>query len=272
MFKRKKKKTGCETPEFKKTTLPPNHNFGWQPTKSLDTKPPKPPTSGSNVVKPNPNYIPPASVTKPRTMIYSMKLEDLEDWVKTKAQIGDIAYYYDRMLDHHYIYCYRKPDDNPFWIMMQPEILEKYFKTENKGEDIMTGTINCTYETPCGWCTKWDKKCDKKIGCVHNDPTGPNGAMGTLYNCEHNDKAQRGLRVKINPIDDACDSTDAMNVVDTAIGEIKLLETIMETEKYSDSVYNSFRKEVCAACMCQECIQSQMDIVQCPKFENYFEV
>ena len=21
----------------------------------------------------------------------------------------------------------------------------------------------CTYETPCGWCTKWDKKCDKKI-------------------------------------------------------------------------------------------------------------
>ena len=22
----------------------------------------------------------------------------------------------------------------------------------------------CQYETPCGWCTKWDKKCDKKIG------------------------------------------------------------------------------------------------------------
>lgn len=27
----------------------------------------------------------------------------------------------------------------------------------------MIGTINCKYETPCGWCTKWDKKCDKKI-------------------------------------------------------------------------------------------------------------
>ena len=25
-------------------------------------------------------------------------------------------------------------------------------------------TMRCTYETPCGWCTKWDKKCDKKIG------------------------------------------------------------------------------------------------------------
>ena len=23
----------------------------------------------------------------------------------------------------------------------------------------------CPYETPCGWCTKWDKKCDNKIGC-----------------------------------------------------------------------------------------------------------
>ena len=27
----------------------------------------------------------------------------------------------------------------------------------------MFGTMNCTYETPCGWCTKWDKKCDRKI-------------------------------------------------------------------------------------------------------------
>jgi hypothetical protein len=51
------------------------------------TPPPPPPTSGSNAVKPNPNYIPPASVKK-----------------------------------------------------------------------------SCPYELPCGWCTKWDKKCDKKIG------------------------------------------------------------------------------------------------------------
>lgn len=37
----------------------------------------------------------------------------------------------------------------------------------------------CPYETPCGWCAKWDKKCDKKIG------------------------PEQGQRVKINPIDDA---------------------------------------------------------------------
>ena len=59
---------GFKTPEFRKTTPPPkpNPNLGWQPAKSSDTKPPKPPTSGSNAVKPNPNYIPPASVAKPK--------------------------------------------------------------------------------------------------------------------------------------------------------------------------------------------------------------
>ena len=49
MFKRKKKKTGIQMPEFiSKVSMPP-------------VKPPKPPTSGSNAVKPNPNYVPPAS-------------------------------------------------------------------------------------------------------------------------------------------------------------------------------------------------------------------
>lgn len=42
------------------------------------------------------------------------------------------------------------------------------------------GTINCVYETPCGWCSKWDKKCDKKI-------------------------SERGQRAKCNPVDDAMD-------------------------------------------------------------------
>ena len=27
----------------------------------------------------------------------------------------------------------------------------------------MIGTTNCIYETPCGWCSKWDKKCDNKM-------------------------------------------------------------------------------------------------------------
>jgi hypothetical protein len=32
----------------------------------------------------------------------------------------------------------------------------------------MIGTFNCIYETPCGWCSKWDKKCDTRIPC-HSD-------------------------------------------------------------------------------------------------------
>lgn len=42
----------------------------------------------------------------------------------------------------------------------------------------MMGTINCVYETPCGWCSKWDKKYDKKT-------------------------PERRQRAKCNPIDDA---------------------------------------------------------------------
>lgn len=47
-------------------------------------------------------------------------------------------------------------------------------------------TMQCTYLTPCGWCTKWDKKCDKKIG--NND-----------------DRPKRGLRAKCNFIYDTAD-------------------------------------------------------------------
>lgn len=47
----------------------------------------------------------------------------------------------------------------------------------------MIGTINCVYETPCGWCSKWDKKCDNKI-------------------------PERGQRTKCNPVDEVIDVID----------------------------------------------------------------
>lgn len=82
--KRTDNKTGCKTPKFREPTVLPQYEVPPMPP----VKPPLPPTSGSNAVKPNPNYIPPTSVKE-----------------------------------------------------------------------------TCTYETPCGWCSKWDKKCDRKIGC-----------------------------------------------------------------------------------------------------------
>ena len=40
----------------------------------------------------------------------------------------------------------------------------------------------CPYETPCGWCAKWDKKCDKKIGCnTDNKPQRGLRANAGLY-------------------------------------------------------------------------------------------
>lgn len=36
----------------------------------------------------------------------------------------------------------------------------------------MIGTDRCVYETPCHWCFKWDKKCDKQIGnSIKSEPT-----------------------------------------------------------------------------------------------------
>lgn len=36
---------------------------------------------------------------------------------------------------------------------------------------ISTVTYVCPYELPCGWCTKWDKKCDKNI--IDGDDSKP---------------------------------------------------------------------------------------------------
>lgn len=56
----------------------------------------------------------------------------------------------------------------------------------------MIGTINCVYETPCGWCSKFDKKCDcmaQKIEenndyCDHHWETcGASGAR-IMYHCK----------------------------------------------------------------------------------------
>lgn len=34
----------------------------------------------------------------------------------------------------------------------------------------MMGTMFCQYETPCGWCTRLNKECTAKGGCVKPGP------------------------------------------------------------------------------------------------------
>ena len=53
------------------------------------------------------------------------------------------------------------------------------------GSKVKAKKATCTYETPCGWCTKWDKKCDNKIGCGDEN------------------KLKRGIGIKMRPLDEA---------------------------------------------------------------------
>ena len=34
----------------------------------------------------------------------------------------------------------------------------------NVGSSVQRPKKPCAYETPCGWCSKWDKKCENVIG------------------------------------------------------------------------------------------------------------
>ena len=86
-------KNKCKTPKFRKPTPPPNPNCDWQPTNPTSTKPPKTPTSGSNAVKPNPNYVPPASVKHQRNKaMYGLKLhipfEDLDTYIHDHIEVA----------------------------------------------------------------------------------------------------------------------------------------------------------------------------------------
>lgn len=61
-----------------------------------------------------------------------------------------------------------------------------------------------------------------------------------------------------------------------ALNELEMLEELVEdinVDKYSESVYTSFRNEVCYYCFNQtQCECTKLDIVKCPKFETYYEI
>lgn len=84
----------------------------------------------------------------------------------------------------------------------------------------MIGSSNCIYETPCGWCSKWDKKCDRKIG--KDSPT-----PSDIYTPEEIREKYISTLTQVKPIDTSltdsatsisskpkrcgsCDKTDGM--------------------------------------------------------------
>ena len=44
----------------------------------------------------------------------------------------------------------------------------------------MMGTFDCIYETPCGWCSKWDRKCDREISNTHDHQWEPTNSGGSF--------------------------------------------------------------------------------------------
>jgi len=100
-------------------------------------------------------------------MFYSIMLDELDEWIKTKAQPGDIACGHnrrDRSDKHCYLYVYKGPDNNPYWIKFQDDIVDKYIEEINKlkvEETKMNKTCdNCKYFKNLpgrfSWCSHKD--------------------------------------------------------------------------------------------------------------------
>lgn len=54
-------------------------------------------------------------------------------------------------------------------------------------------TMQCTYSTPCGWCTKWDKKCDRKI----TDKPHKDSILEDLFNITTKSSKPRIKQIKV---------------------------------------------------------------------------
>ena len=62
-------------------------------------------------------------------------------------------------------------------------------------------------------------------------------------------------------------------VMEQVMNEVRFLENVLGADNYPDGVYNSFRREVCVDCHKRDkCLRSKMAIIECPKFENYYEI
>lgn len=75
-------------------------------------------------------------------MVYSMSYNELEDWVKNKANPGDVAYWQNSTTGRRYYYLYDGPDPNPFWRMWSDNIVEKYLEEEINKLKTEDATVN----------------------------------------------------------------------------------------------------------------------------------
>lgn len=62
---------------------------------------------------------------------------------------------------------------------------------------------------------------------------------------------------------------NSFNIISKAIDEIQPLETLVNVDKYSVNIYNSFRKEVCTGCNDPNCLKCMVEIYDCDKFDSW---
>ena len=86
----------------------------------------------------------------------------------------------------------------------------------------MIGTVNCVYETPCGWCSKWDKKCDKIAG--KTQPISNIDKFVYIANCEHEWEICTGASSSAGQIY-RCRKCGATKTEPSNIIDIRLLST-----------------------------------------------
>ena len=57
----------------------------------------------------------------------------------------------------------------------------------------------CVYKTPCGWCSKFDKECDRKIGHSQEKPIDIPLIYARCFGCINYPSETNGLCKKCNP-------------------------------------------------------------------------
>lgn len=103
----------------------------------------------------------------------------------------------------------------------------------------------CYFETPCGWCIRLNKQC--------------------YFNAD----VEQALP--------CCGSTEIRETDKAQLNEEATAGAVLEVphsskHKFTESVYKSFRHEVCCRCKELSCSRSEAEICACSKFVDYFEI
>ena len=156
-------------------------------------------------------------------MVYRMKYEELNDWVKNKAQPGDIAYYFDRRTEQNYLYSYKGPDDNPYWRLVFNEVINKYLVEEIDKLKI----DNITVSKRCENCKYWAKVAGVQPYCTHDKHVGM--YVPGFTSCpEHEPKEERST-----PFDNL-----KFYLKDTSTGELDIKYICEDCGKIEDKPFH----------------------------------